>query len=71
MICARSACGGPVFQVDDTGPRVQAPAFGQNLITGQRGDRGDFFELLPIFSSSVDLELRYPSVEPGGVWMTA
>ena len=36
---------GPVFQVDDTGPRVRAAAFGQNLVTGQRGDGGDFFDL--------------------------
>ena len=37
---------GPVFQVDDTGPRVRAAAFGQNLVTGQRGDGGDFLDLL-------------------------
>ena len=36
---------GPVLQVDDTGPRVRAAALGQNLVTGQRGDGGDFFDL--------------------------
>ena len=35
---------GPVFQVDDTGPRVRAAAFGQDLVTGDRSDRGDFFD---------------------------
>src|SRR6202042_1606560 len=44
------ACGslavGPVFQVDDTGSRVRAAAFGQDFITGQRGDGGDFLDLL-------------------------
>ena len=44
---------GPVFQIDDAGPRVRAAAFGQNLIAGQRCNGcdlldllGDFFELL-------------------------
>ena len=34
------------FQVDDAGPRVRAAALGQNLVTGQRGDGGDFLDLL-------------------------
>ena len=34
------------LQVDDTGPRVRAAAFGQDLVTGQRGDRSDFLDLL-------------------------
>ena len=37
---------GPVLQVDDTCPRVRAAAFGQDLVTGQRGDRCDFLDLL-------------------------
>ena len=35
---------GPVFQVDDTGPRVRAAAFRQDLVTGDRSDGGDFFD---------------------------
>ena len=44
------ACGplavGPGLQVDDAGSRVRAAAFGQDLVTGQRGDGGDFLDLL-------------------------
>ena len=44
------ACGplavGPGLQVDDAGPRVRAAALGQDLVTGQRGDGGDFLDLL-------------------------
>ena len=36
---------GPGLQIDETGPRVRAAALGQNLVTGQRGDRGDAFDL--------------------------
>src|SRR5205814_9267336 len=37
---------GPGLQVDDAGPRVRAAAFGQDFITGQRGDGGDLLDLL-------------------------
>ena len=60
---------GPGLQIDETGPRVRAAALGQNLVTGQRGDRVDSFDLLAIACSSWALELVYSSVEPGGVWM--
>ena len=45
-LACRSLAFGPGLQVDDTGSRVRAAAFGQNFITGQRGHGGDFFDLL-------------------------
>ena len=35
---------GPGLQIDETGPCIRAAALGQDLVTGQRRDRGDAFD---------------------------
>ncbi len=63
------ACGsfalGPVFQVDDTGARIRAAAFGQNLVTGQRGDGRD---LLDLFRDLLELLGFRVGVLQRGAW---